>query len=141
MDLFHAITQEIESVISCHWLGEFRDHHRTSRSSSRRPSSGNSRSSSRPSSLRRSHSVDSTREHSPILSRTSSFSELTPNTNTMSDKLMDTEPGGEQTQYESINTFTKPHAKQSGQLGSIEFTLDATSSANQVRSVYRYQGG
>jgi hypothetical protein len=34
----------------------------------------------------------------------------------MSDKLMDTEPGGEQTQYEGIHTFIEPHAKQGGQL-------------------------
>ncbi|TVY57328.1 hypothetical protein LCER1_G001769 [Lachnellula cervina] len=32
-------------------------------------------------------------------------------------KLMDTEPGGENTQYESANTFTKPHAKSEGQFG------------------------
>ncbi|TVY22901.1 hypothetical protein LHYA1_G008112 [Lachnellula hyalina] len=32
-------------------------------------------------------------------------------------KLMDTEPGGENTQYESVNTFTKPHAKAKGQFG------------------------
>jgi len=30
---------------------------------------------------------------------------------------MDTEAGGEQTQYESIKTVTEPHSKQSGQLG------------------------
>ncbi|KAH7399043.1 hypothetical protein DE146DRAFT_745637 [Phaeosphaeria sp. MPI-PUGE-AT-0046c] len=35
----------------------------------------------------------------------------------MSDKLMDTEPGGEQTQYEGVHTFVEPHAKQAGQLG------------------------
>ncbi|KAE9375739.1 hypothetical protein N431DRAFT_437245 [Stipitochalara longipes BDJ] len=29
--------------------------------------------------------------------------------------MMDTEPGGENTQYESANTFTKPHAKSQGQ--------------------------
>ncbi|TID24184.1 hypothetical protein E2P81_ATG02491 [Venturia nashicola] len=37
----------------------------------------------------------------------------------MSSKLMDTEVGGEQTQYESIQTVTKPHSKESGQLGGI----------------------
>ncbi|ORY11604.1 hypothetical protein BCR34DRAFT_483982 [Clohesyomyces aquaticus] len=31
--------------------------------------------------------------------------------------LMETSPGGEQTQYEGINTFQKPHAKEAGQLG------------------------
>ena len=35
----------------------------------------------------------------------------------MSDKLMDTEPGGEQTQYEGTHTFVEPHDKQTGQLG------------------------
>jgi hypothetical protein len=36
----------------------------------------------------------------------------------MSDKLMDTEPGGErQNQYEGVHTFVEPHAKQAGQLG------------------------
>ena len=30
---------------------------------------------------------------------------------------MDTEAGGESTQYESIQTVTKPHSKESGQLG------------------------
>jgi hypothetical protein len=35
----------------------------------------------------------------------------------MSDKLMDTEPGGEQTQYEGVHTFVEPHNKQAGQLG------------------------
>jgi hypothetical protein len=35
----------------------------------------------------------------------------------MSDKLMDTEPGGEQTQYEGIHTFVEPHNKQAGQFG------------------------
>ena len=24
MDLFHAVTQNIESVLSCHWLSDFR---------------------------------------------------------------------------------------------------------------------
>ncbi|KAH8730444.1 hypothetical protein GQ44DRAFT_700313 [Phaeosphaeriaceae sp. PMI808] len=35
----------------------------------------------------------------------------------MSDKLMDTEPGGEQSQYEGAHIFVKPHNKQGGQLG------------------------
>ncbi|RMZ74307.1 replication factor c subunit 5 [Pyrenophora seminiperda CCB06] len=39
-------------------------------------------------------------------------------TTPMSDKLMDTEPGGErQNQYEGVHTFVEPHAKQAGQLG------------------------
>lgn len=37
----------------------------------------------------------------------------------MSDKLMDTEPGGEQTQYEGAHTFVQPHAKQAGRLGGM----------------------
>ncbi|KAE8378359.1 hypothetical protein BDV26DRAFT_191219 [Aspergillus bertholletiae] len=32
-------------------------------------------------------------------------------------RLMDTEPGGESTQYESIREFTETPAKQTGQLG------------------------
>jgi hypothetical protein len=36
----------------------------------------------------------------------------------MSDKLMDTEPGGERrNQYEGVHTYVEPHAKQGGQLG------------------------
>ncbi|KAL5116065.1 hypothetical protein ACEQ8H_006077 [Pleosporales sp. CAS-2024a] len=35
----------------------------------------------------------------------------------MSDKLMDTQPGGEQTQYEGTHTFVDSHSKQAGQLG------------------------
>ncbi|KAF2498119.1 hypothetical protein BU16DRAFT_456633 [Lophium mytilinum] len=38
----------------------------------------------------------------------------------MADKLMDTEPGGENTQYESINEFTKAPKKESGQLGGMQ---------------------
>jgi len=36
---------------------------------------------------------------------------------------MDTEPGGEQTQYEGVHTFVKPHAKEAGQLGGMVSTL------------------
>ncbi|MCJ1313294.1 hypothetical protein MMC25_006971 [Agyrium rufum] len=35
----------------------------------------------------------------------------------MSSGMMDTEPGGENTQYESIATHNQPHAKDAGQLG------------------------
>ena len=31
--------------------------------------------------------------------------------------MMDAEKGGESTQYESIQTVTKPHGKESGQMG------------------------
>ncbi|KAI9707857.1 MAG: hypothetical protein M1820_004463 [Bogoriella megaspora] len=37
----------------------------------------------------------------------------------MSDNVEEIEPGGESTQYESIKTVTKPHAKEGGQLGGI----------------------
>lgn len=37
----------------------------------------------------------------------------------MSDKLMDTEVGGEQTQYEGIHTYVEPHDKKYGQLSSM----------------------
>lgn len=36
----------------------------------------------------------------------------------MSNKLMDTEPGGEQTPYEAENSDVLPHKKESGQFGS-----------------------
>ncbi|KAH7090253.1 hypothetical protein FB567DRAFT_519425 [Paraphoma chrysanthemicola] len=35
----------------------------------------------------------------------------------MSNNLMDTEPGGEQTQYEGAHNLSEPHNKQAGQLG------------------------
>jgi hypothetical protein len=45
----------------------------------------------------------------------------------MSDKLMDTEPGGErQNQYEGVHTFVEPHAKQAGQLGGMLFPFRFT---------------
>lgn len=47
----------------------------------------------------------------------------------MSDKLMDTEPGGEQTQYEGIHTFVEPHNKQAGQLGGMGSLLPVFSFA------------
>lgn len=34
-------------------------------------------------------------------------------------KMMETEAGGEQTQYESIQTVTKPTSKQGGQMGMV----------------------
>ncbi|KAG4418026.1 hypothetical protein IFR04_008846 [Cadophora malorum] len=39
-------------------------------------------------------------------------------------KLMDTEPGGENTQYESQDTFTKSPKKSTGQFGATEPTED-----------------
>lgn len=38
-------------------------------------------------------------------------------------KMMDTERGGEQSQYEGIKTFTEPHSKQGGQLGGIYYHI------------------
>ncbi|KAL8855096.1 MAG: hypothetical protein Q9221_000002 [Calogaya cf. arnoldii] len=43
----------------------------------------------------------------------------------MSSGLMDTEPGGEGDQYESITTVTNPHSKQGGQMGDAETQPDA----------------
>ncbi|CAO1604579.1 hypothetical protein XANCAGTX0491_008125 [Xanthoria calcicola] len=43
----------------------------------------------------------------------------------MSSGLMDTEPGGEGDQYESIQTVTNPHSKQGGQMGEPETQTDA----------------
>ncbi|KAL8902389.1 MAG: hypothetical protein Q9192_000016 [Flavoplaca navasiana] len=43
----------------------------------------------------------------------------------MSSKLMDTEPGGEGNQYESIQTVTNPHSKQGGQMGEPETQPDS----------------
>jgi len=48
-------------------------------------------------------------------------------------KLMDTEPGGENTQYESINTLTKPHAKEEGQFKDSSST-EASRQAQQEKS-------
>jgi len=45
--------------------------------------------------------------------------------------MMDTEPGGESTQYESIDTDNKPHAKQGGQMGEPQTEVDSTSSEQQ----------
>lgn len=61
---------------------------------------------------------------SPILSRSSSFSDTAAEQEKMSSntKLMDTERGGESTQYESIKTVTEPSDKQSGQLGGGDFS-------------------
>ena len=42
----------------------------------------------------------------------------------MSSNLMDTEIGGEQTQYESEHTDTAPHKKSGGQLGQAETSVD-----------------
>ncbi|MCJ1251003.1 hypothetical protein MMC30_008234 [Trapelia coarctata] len=49
----------------------------------------------------------------------------------MSSSMMDTAPGGENTQYESTNTFQKPHNKDGGQMGEQETKTDSTSSEQQ----------
>ncbi|MCJ1259397.1 hypothetical protein MMC24_007234 [Lignoscripta atroalba] len=46
----------------------------------------------------------------------------------MSSGLMDTEAGGEGNQYESIQTVTKPHSKQGGQMGVEETQPDSVPS-------------
>lgn len=46
----------------------------------------------------------------------------------MSSGLMETEAGGESTQYESIHTVTKPHSKEGGQMGEKETQPDAVPS-------------
>ncbi|KAL8736334.1 MAG: hypothetical protein Q9181_002488 [Wetmoreana brouardii] len=43
----------------------------------------------------------------------------------MSSGLMDTEPGGESDQYQSIKTVTNPHSRQGGQMGEPETQVDA----------------
>ncbi|KAF2190670.1 hypothetical protein K469DRAFT_390431 [Zopfia rhizophila CBS 207.26] len=45
----------------------------------------------------------------------------------MSKNLVDTEVGGEQTQYEGAHTFTEPHAKEAGQLGETKLNEDPAS--------------
>lgn len=132
MDLFHTITQEIENVLSCHWLSEFRETNRSSSSNSgsrstspsTTPSATGSANVSRsasvaPTPLRRSSSASSASSvsstaASPILSALRGDTKQK-----MSDQLMDTERGGEQTQYESIQTVTKPSSKEEGQLGGM----------------------
>lgn len=131
MDIFHAITQEIENVISCHWLDEFRTSTRstansraaTPRTQSAAPAISRSLSSA---------SNSSVTSDSPILSRTSSSS-----SDMSSNKLMETERGGESTQYESIHTVTKPHSKQSGQLGDA---TDHTEMADEASNVDAERG-
>ncbi|KAK0653217.1 hypothetical protein DIS24_g6266 [Lasiodiplodia hormozganensis] len=53
----------------------------------------------------------------------------------MSSNLMDTEPGGRNTQYESIKTVTNPTAKEPGQLGhGSSTTADAPSSTTHHKT-------
>lgn len=114
MDLFHALTQEIENVISCHWLNEFKQSGR-GRSNSSTPST--SRTQSAAPDLSKSTSRSTSRGSSADRTRSGSIADLAAEKANMSSNMMDTEKGGESTQYESIHTVTKPHSKQSGQLG------------------------
>ncbi|KAE9982829.1 hypothetical protein EG328_010568 [Venturia inaequalis] len=57
----------------------------------------------------------------------------------MSSKLMDTEVGGEQTQYESIQTVTKPQPKERGQLGATS-EITSTPSAQSSDPVSKERG-
>ncbi|KAI9725972.1 MAG: hypothetical protein M1828_002300 [Chrysothrix sp. TS-e1954] len=55
----------------------------------------------------------------------------------MTSNMMDTEAGGESTQYESIQTVTNPGSKQGGQLGEAQTSAPTTS---QSQSAQRDQG-
>ncbi|KAM0806316.1 hypothetical protein BDR22DRAFT_828448 [Usnea florida] len=55
----------------------------------------------------------------------------------MSSGLMDTEAGGENSQYESIKTVTNPHSKQGGQMGEEEAEVDAVNSQQQQQKAQR----
>lgn len=57
----------------------------------------------------------------------------------MSSNLMKTDPGGEQTQYESITSSAPPHSKSGGQLGSASTTTDP-SKTEEVQEEKREQG-
>ena len=123
MDIFHAITSEIENVISCHWLDEFRTSHRSQTNTPKGPRSQSA------APISRSHSSTSVPRSGSAasLSRRSSSNSIASQARShsedeMSSNMMDTEPGGENTQYESIKTVTEPSNKQSGQLGG-EFDL------------------
>jgi hypothetical protein len=52
----------------------------------------------------------------------------------MSSNLMDTEVGGEQTQYEAEYSDVKPHAKEAGQLGGMYSNRTATPQTTRVRA-------
>ncbi|KAF6237878.1 hypothetical protein HO173_004079 [Letharia columbiana] len=55
----------------------------------------------------------------------------------MSSDLMDTEAGGEGSQYESIQTVTEPHSKQGGQMGEEETQPDAVTSQQEQQKAER----
>merc|ERR1712093_795007 len=78
-DLFHTISQTIDTVLTCDWYDSFKNY---------KMSDSNS-----------------------------------------DDKTMDTAPGGETPQYESIKTETLPSSKQRGQLGSGSNTSEEASTS------------
>ncbi|KAK7569954.1 hypothetical protein IWX49DRAFT_561048 [Phyllosticta citricarpa] len=55
----------------------------------------------------------------------------------MSDKLMDTAPGGQSTQYESIKQFTNPPDKDVGQLGNPGAATKSASSAHDDKTAHK----
>ncbi|MCJ1468720.1 hypothetical protein MMC07_007350 [Pseudocyphellaria aurata] len=55
----------------------------------------------------------------------------------MSSNLMDTEAGGETTQYLSLRTVSKPHLKQAGQLGEKETHTDSATQQEQQETQER----
>ncbi|KAK7518563.1 hypothetical protein IWZ03DRAFT_413558 [Phyllosticta citriasiana] len=55
----------------------------------------------------------------------------------MSDKLMDTAPGGQSTQYESIKQFTNPPDKDVGQLGNPGAATKSASSAHDDKAAHK----
>jgi len=63
----------------------------------------------------------------------------------MSSKLMDTSPGGENTQYESIKTVTKEHSKENGQFSSTSTdrntNQDSTTSARGAQTAENVRYG
>lgn len=55
----------------------------------------------------------------------------------MTSGLMDTEAGGEGSQYESIQTVTKPQSKQGGQMGEKETQPDVVTSQQEQQKAER----
>lgn len=96
MDIFHVITQEIEHIVSCHWLDEFRGHHR-----SNRPSRASTPVPDRSAESERTEGEAGQSGASSILSRANSFQEheehSTSRQASMDNGTTDNERGGEQT--------------------------------------------
>lgn len=51
----------------------------------------------------------------------------------MTDKAMEIETGGEQTQYEGVSTFTNPPAKQAGTMKAPDDTTEAEAAAREEK--------